>query len=132
MMKQTAASMIATIFLGACTLGATAEDVAGSNIAKDRLGCQIRAASEGGSLLIEGIVRSPVAASGDYRFTVSSRGPAGRADIRQGGEFAARAGEEVVVGRLKQGSPGATHEARLEVTVKGKTVTCKETIGPRV
>ena len=113
-----AASMVASLAAAFAAVGATQ---AGS----DTMRCEIAAAPSGGMTAIEGLAHAGEAAAGTYRLSISGAG----ANISQGGEFDALAGETVTLGSAMLGGPGGGYDVKLEVTAGGRTVQCAERVG---
>ena len=92
--------------------------------------CEIETVSARGAITLEGVVRADQEVSGSYRFTVSSAGRAGSAEISQGGGFTAGPGGAARLGKVVLGDASALYEARLHITANGKTFQCAERVNP--
>jgi len=84
---------LAILMLG---LGVTASGY--TSAASAPTSCEIKTASNGGMLAIQGVVHAGIALSGSYQLRVSGEGPGGSSDLSQGGQFNAGAGEAVTLG----------------------------------
>ena len=89
--------------------------------------CEIRATAQGGMIALEGVFRADDATNGSYGFQVRSAGGGGNSRISQGGEFSAKAGEEVTLGTVMLGA-NSRYEVSLTVTAGGETLECAERI----
>lgn len=94
-----------------------------ASVSDGPLSCAIETSRSGGGIAIESIARSERAASGSYSFSVRGGGT----NIRQGGEFDARAGETVTLGEVMLG--GGSYDLRLEVSAGDRSVSCSHRIG---
>jgi hypothetical protein len=86
------------------------------------LRCEIVAKSSGGSTRLEAVAHADRSVRGSYSFHVSSSGPSGSSNIRQGGEFEAGPGRSPTLGVA---SFGGSYTARLELTANGRKSACE-------
>lgn len=114
-----AASIAIGLSAGGAAIGA------GNGTSGDPIACQIEQSRSGGMIMLEGVVTSTQPVTGHYAFSV--RGPG--ANINQGGDFEAAAGEAVSLGSIMIGANGTSHDVRLEVTAAGYSATCSERAG---
>ncbi|MFN4273240.1 MAG: curli-like amyloid fiber formation chaperone CsgH [Aliihoeflea sp.] len=89
--------------------------------------CEIRAIAQGGMVALEGVYRADLATRGSYGFQVAGSDGGGTSRISQGGEFSAKAGEEVTLGTVMLGV-NARYDARLSVKAGSETLECAERI----
>lgn len=87
--------------------------------------CEIEISQAPGSVDLQALVSSRVAASGTYRLRVSKSG-GGTADIDQSGDFSITSGSEVV-GAVSLGGTG-TYSARLTVIANGQKIECSKRV----
>lgn len=87
--------------------------------------CAIQAVEQNGAMALQGVVTSPAALSGAYRFEVKAKGPSGSSNIAQGGVFAAKANEATPLGQVLLSSPGATYDVTLTIEANGTSTNCK-------
>jgi hypothetical protein len=116
---------------GIATASGTPEGFGTSLAALDSVRCEIAATPSGGMIAIEPRVVTDQALHGQYTFTVSSVGQTGSANIRQGGNFSANAGQTVKLASVMLGSAGAGYTATLEVSATGFALECEERVGGR-
>lgn len=90
--------------------------------------CMIETERQGGSMTIAAIALARDSIDATYRLTVRGSGNGNVANISQGGEFTAAAGEGVDLGRVSLGS-GGNFDVRLEIRTGGTTALCEERIG---
>ncbi|MGQ2908709.1 MAG: curli-like amyloid fiber formation chaperone CsgH [Aliihoeflea sp.] len=119
-LSRTAAplAVLGSAVLMACTVGATGASQPAATTSSPV--CEIVTKSAGGMTIIEGVVTSPSALTGSYTLRVSGSGT----NIRQGGEFAAVAGEKTVLGQVSLGGNARAYEIDLKVEVGGRTIPC--------
>ncbi|MCT8998415.1 curli-like amyloid fiber formation chaperone CsgH [Chelativorans intermedius] len=91
--------------------------------------CEIRTATQGGMVALQGVVHAETALTGSYAFRVETVAGAGSSDIRQGGAFSAAPGKPAELGRVMLGGSGALYEATLEVETPTGRLTCTERAG---
>lgn len=122
---------VAPVMIGVAIAGA-AYAAAGDDAAPDGTRCEIKATQQGSMISLDGVLFADSQVSGSYRFQVTSVGGSGNTNIRQGGGFAAGAGEEVTLGKVMVGGYGAFYDASLEVTLGGETFKCSERVGGNI
>lgn len=98
-----------------------------ANSSASAVQCGIAASSERGMLALEGTVLSPVALSGEYRFTIRSSSSGGSSNISQGGYFTANANEATPLGKVLINA-GSSYDVVFDVTADGKTLDCDQDI----
>ena len=91
--------------------------------------CEIRATPESGMVSLEALAHADRNVSGTYSFHVESAGRSGGTNIEQGGAFSAAPGKPATLGVVTLGAKGAVYDARLEMTVDGKSIGCAERVG---
>jgi hypothetical protein len=122
--KYTSLSGLAILMLG---LGLTASGY--SSAASVPTTCEIKTASNGGMLAIQGVVHAGIALSGSYQMRVSGQGPGGSSDLNQGGQFNAGAGEAVTLGQVTVDNSGGTYTVTLSIDSTGGKVACQGHFG---
>lgn len=123
--------LVATsLALGIAALGVVV-GVGRANAANTADICAIEANAHGGMVEIAGVLDSDVAMSGSYRFEVVSSGPSGNSNINQGGAFTANPGDNVTLGKVTLGNPGAVYDVRLTVSTAGSDYVCEDRIASR-
>lgn len=111
-------AVLGSAVLMACTAGATGTGQPAATASSPV--CEILTRSSGGMTIIEGVVTSPSALSGSYTLRVSGSGT----NIRQGGDFAAAAGEKTMLGQVSLGGNARAYAINLTVEASGKTIPC--------
>ncbi|UVK46628.1 hypothetical protein BPNPMPFG_002315 [Mesorhizobium sp. AR07] len=91
--------------------------------------CEIRAAPEGGMVSLEALAHADRNVSGTYSFHVESAGRTGGTNIEQGGAFSAAPGKPAKLGAVTLDAKGTVFDARLKITVDGKSIGCAEQVG---
>jgi hypothetical protein len=91
--------------------------------------CEIRVTPEGGMVSLEALAYADRNVIGTYSFHVESAGRAGGTNIEQGGAFSAAPGRPATLGAVTLDAKGAIYDAKLEVTVDGKSISCADRIG---
>jgi curli production assembly/transport CsgH protein len=91
--------------------------------------CEIRVMPEGDMVSLEALAHADRNVSGTYSFHVESTGQTGGTNIEQGGAFSAAPGSPATLGAVTLDPKGAVYDARLEVTVDGKSIGCADQIG---
>jgi hypothetical protein len=94
-----------------------------ANSATSSLQCGVATSTDGGMLTIEGTLLSPVALTGEYRFSIRSTSNGGSSNINQGGMFTAQANELTPIGRVTVNA-GASVDIAFDVTADGEKVDC--------
>jgi hypothetical protein len=132
--KFTAALLTALLGLGAggVAFGDSQDNsITGStsHIEEGPVYCEIQTTNRNGMIALEGLVHADAAIQGSYSFKVRNAGHSGNSNIRQGGNFSARAGDVVTLSRVTLGGRGAVYDASLEITANGRTYECAERVG---
>ncbi len=91
------------------------------------ISCEIHETATRTGVALEGLVMAKTAVDGSYRFKISASGSSGNSDINQGGEFSAKPKSPVSLGSVMLGGSG-TYDARLELTIDGRTIHCSKRI----
>jgi hypothetical protein len=91
--------------------------------------CEIRVTPEGGMVSLEALAHADRNVSGTYSFHVEGAGRTGGTNIKQGGAFNAAPGKPATLGTVTLDAKGAVYDARLEVTVDGKSIGCAKQVG---
>ena len=116
--------------LAALAVGALALAGVNAQANSPTLDCGVSTQSERGLLAIEGVVLSPVALTGDYRFSLRSQGNGGSSNVSQGGQFSVAAGAPVALGKILVNS-GATVDVDFTITSGGKQYDCSTPLTTR-
>jgi len=87
------------------------------------LNCGITTQAERGLLAIEGVVQSPTALTGEYRFVLKSQGAGGTSNISQGGQFSLSPGAPVSLGKVMVNA-GASIDVDFTISADGKRLDC--------
>ncbi|MBJ3783916.1 curli-like amyloid fiber formation chaperone CsgH [Devosia sediminis] len=117
--------------LAALALGALAlAGVAHANSGSSGLACGVSKTSQQGLLAIEGVVQSPVAIQGEYRFALKSLGNGGSSNVSQGGGFSAAANTPISVGQIMVGA-GSNVDIDFTITSGGKQYDCSAPLTTR-
>jgi len=98
-----------------------------ANSADSAAQCGVATSSERGMLALEGTIQSPVALSGEYRFSIQSSSNGGSSSISQGGYFTANANEATPLGKVLINA-GSTYDIVFDVTAGGKKIVCSQDI----
>ncbi len=118
--------LAAFLALGGAAIAANAS---GDNLAGG-LACGVSTATEGRMLVIEGVLQSPQAISGDYRFALKSSGNGGSSNISQGGQFSATPGTPVTLGKVMLNS-GSHIDVDFTITSAGQKYDCSQQLATR-
>lgn len=113
---------IAALAVGALALAGAAAQANGN--ASD-LDCGIHTQTERGMLTVEGVVTSPVAMEGEYRFSLKSSGGGGSSNINQGGQFSIAAGTSASLGQVMVNA-GSAVDVEFTVSSGGKEFDCSD------
>ncbi len=113
--------LAAILALGGAAVAANANS--GGN--SDGMACGINKVTEGRMMYVEGILQSPQAMTGEYRFAVKSFGPSGSSNISQGGAFSATADTTLSLGKVMVNA-GSNIEVNLTITSDGKKFDCSQ------
>ncbi len=95
--------------------------------ATDTIACGVSAVTERGMLKVEGVLQSPTALTGEYRFAFKSFNNGGSTNISQGGAFVANANDAVSIGSVMVNA-GAKIDVTLTVTANGKSYDCSQPV----
>lgn len=112
--------LIALLVLGGAGMAANAYGTAA-----DGLACGVSTSNANGMLSVEGVLQSPEALTGDYRFALKSQGAGGSSNISQGGQFSATPGMPVSLGKVSVNA-GANIEVDFTITTGGKKYDCSQ------
>jgi len=112
--------LIALLVLGGAGMAANAYGAAA-----DGLACGVSTSNANGMLSVEGVLQSPEALTGDYRFALKSQGAGGSSNINQGGQFSATPGMPVSLGKVSVNA-GANIEVDFTITTGGKKYDCSQ------
>lgn len=112
--------LIALLALGGAGMAANAYGTAA-----DGLACGVNTSNANGMLSVEGVLQSPEALTGDYRFALKSQGAGGSSNINQGGQFSATPGMPVSLGKVSVNA-GANIEVDFTITTGGKKYDCSQ------
>ena len=112
-------TLAATVALTAIGFAANAY-AAGGDFA-----CGVTTKIQGGMQAVEGVLVSPSALSGEYRFTLKSSGGGGSTNISQGGQFSAAPNAEVSLGQVMVNADAHVN-IDFTVTANGKTFDCSQ------
>ena len=110
--------------LGALSVASVAADQNDSGSIR----CEIHEKTTRAGVALEGVVTSKTAVEGSYRLKVTASGAAGSSDINQSGEFTAGAKTASSLGSVMLGGNGS-YDARLDVTIDGRTIRCSKRVG---
>ncbi|MGX7873451.1 curli-like amyloid fiber formation chaperone CsgH [Mesorhizobium sp. ORM6] len=91
--------------------------------------CEVSVTPEGGMVSLEALAHADRNMSGTYSFHVESAGRTGGTNIEQGGPFSAAPGKPAALGTVTLNAKDAVYDARLEITVDGKSIGCAERVG---
>lgn len=112
--------LIALLVLGGAGMAANAYGTAA-----DGLACGVSTSNANGMLSVEGVLQSPEALTGEYRFALKSQGAGGSSNINQGGQFSATPGMPVSLGKVSVNA-GANIEVDFTITTGGKKYDCSQ------
>lgn len=87
--------------------------------------CGVVSKTEGGMLALEGTVLSPVATTGEYRFSIRSSSGGGSSNISQGGTFVAEANKPTAIGKVMVNA-GSKVDIDFTVTANGQRLDCSQ------
>jgi hypothetical protein len=123
--KSLRTGAIAVMGIGIAAIAATSGM---ANSTASTVQCGIAEASEGGMLALEGTILSPVALSGEYRFSIRSSSNGGSSNISQGGYFTVAANQATPIGKVLLNA-GSTYDVDFDVTsADGKKLDCDQAI----
>lgn len=114
-----------TLRIGLVALAALAAAgaVANASSSDGDLACGVSTITERGMLSIEGVLQSPVALTGEYRFALKSSGAGGSSNVSQGGQFSAAPGTAVTLGKVMVNA-GSSIDVDFTVTTGGRQLDC--------
>lgn len=113
--------MVALLALGGAAVTANANSSSTSN----GIACGVSTATEGRMMVVEGVVQSPEAISGDYRFTLKSSGNGGSTNISQGGQFSTTANMPASLGKAMINA-GSRIDVDFSITSGGQKYDCSQ------
>jgi hypothetical protein len=113
--------LAAILALGGAAVAANAH----SDGKSDNLACGVNTSTEGRMISIEGVLQSPEAMTGEYRFALKSSGPSGSSNISQGGAFSATADTRLSLGKVMLNA-GSHTEIDFTITSGGKKFDCSQ------
>ena len=120
--------VIPALALALVSAGALAT-MAAADQSPNPLRCEIRATPEGGMVSLQALAYADKNVNGIYSFHIESAGRNGDNNIEQGGAFSAAPGKPATLGAVTLNTEGTVYDARLEVTVDGKSIACAEHVG---
>ena len=120
--------VIPALALALVSAGALAT-MAAADQSPNPLRCEIRATPEGGMVSLQALAYADKNVNGIYSFHIESAGLNGDNNIEQGGAFSAAPGKPATLGAVTLNTEGTVYDARLEVTVDGKSIACAEHVG---
>lgn len=113
--------LAAILALGGAAVAANAKSSSNS----DGMVCGINTVSEGRMMSIEGVLQSPQAMTGEYRFAIKSSGTSGSSNISQGGAFSATADTTLSLGKVMVNT-GSNIEVDFTIMSGGKKFDCSQ------
>ena len=123
--KSLRTGAIAVMGIGIAAIAATSGM---ANSTASTIQCGIAEGSERGMLALEGTILSPVALSGEYRFSIRSSSNGGSSNISQGGYFTVAANQATPIGKVLLNA-GSTYDVDFDVTsADGKKLDCDQAI----
>jgi hypothetical protein len=122
--KSLRTGAIALMGLGIAAIAATSGM---ANSTAESIQCGIAEGSERGMLALEGTILSPVALSGEYRFSMRSSGNGGSSNISQGGYFTVAANQATPIGKVLINA-GSAYAIDFDVTANGKKLDCSQDV----
>jgi len=114
---------IGILALGALALAGAAAHATGGDSGENGLACGIATQTDRGMMSVEGIVQSPTALTGEYRFALKSQGSGGTSNISQGGRFSVAPGAPVSLGKVMVNA-GSSIDADFTISADGKQFDC--------
>ena len=115
-------SIAALVITGAACTASLATSQAEK--APEALVCALEVSERQQNVTITATARAPKATSGTYTLEIDQRSAAGRATIRQGGDFDLKAGEKTTLSEAQFRGKAREFQAELTVTANGQTSTC--------
>lgn len=117
-------ALVALVALGGVAIANANSGQAGAIV------CGVSTVTDRGMMSVEGVVQSPTALSGEYRFSLKSNGNGGSSNISQGGAFAVEAGASRTLGKVMVNA-GSTLNVDFQVTAGGKNYDCSQALTAR-
>ena len=115
--------------IGAAVFGlAAGSNAHSSNDHAEPVTCKISVSKGRYGHTYEGIVHAETATKGTYKLSLSKRGNGGSAMINQSGDFNVAAGGSESLGQATFGGLPSAVKATLTLRMKGKTLTCDNSI----
>ena len=112
----------ALILAGAGVAAACTSSIAATSAATSApFACEIAVTETATGTRFESRLQAVEPVAGSYRLSLAGRGT----NIRQGGAFAARAGETLTLGQSMLSGAASAVEAELTVTVDGQSYRCR-------
>lgn len=117
--------LVPTFRIGLVALAALgiAGVAANANTPAHGLACGVSTVDERGMLTVEGVLQSPTALSGDYRFALKSQGGGGSSNVSQGGPFSIAPETRVSLSKVTVNA-GSTLDIDFTVTAGGQEFDC--------
>jgi len=109
------------LLLAGTAAGAVSGGPALAAPARNEARCELRVERAGGGVALTALAHADAPVSGRYALRVSGAGT----DIRQGGSFSAAPGRPATLGTVSLGSRQLAARAALDLTVDGRTLTCR-------
>ena len=123
--KSLRTGAIAVMGIGISAIAATSGM---ANSTASAVQCGIAEGSERGMLALEGTILSPVALSGEYRFSIRSSSNGGSSNISQGGYFTVAANQATPIGKVLLNA-GSAYDIDFDVTsADGNKLDCDQAI----
>lgn len=116
--------LVAFVALGGAAIANANSGQAGA------IACGVSTVTDRGMMSVEGVVQSPTALTGEYRFSLKSSGNGGSSNISQGGAFAIEAGAATTLGKVMVNA-GSTLNVDFQVTAAGKNYDCSQSLTAR-
>ncbi len=122
MLQSTATlGLVVLLALGGAAVAANAN----TSNPDDAIACGVSTVTDRGMLAIEGVLQSPEALHGEYRFALKSSGNGGSSTINQGGQFAASPGMPVSLGKVTVNA-GSAIDVDFTITTGGRKYDCSQ------
>ena len=127
-MQNSVSTLALTIAAGMLAAGSAAGVTGSASAAGDGVHCEIAVEKRSGGVTLEGFVDAASSISGSYELLVTKAGDGGSSNIRQGGEFSARAGARTPLGTVILGGGDGAYTAKLKINWDGKSAECRESV----
>lgn len=112
-------------------LGVLSASIAGfsatANASSGDIACGVSTTTAHGMMTVEGILQTPEALTGQYRFSLKSSGNGGSTNINQGGNFTAAPGTDLSLGRVMVNA-GSHIDVDFTIDAGGQTYDCSQKI----